>query len=178
MARIAAGDAAAFAEVVDSSLDRVLAVARRMLGNSTDAEDVAQEAMLRLWRQAEKWDGSRARISTWLYRVTVNLCIDRHRASREDTAPDIPDTPVSATQTQKLEEDDLRAFMDRELQALPERQRLALVLFHYEDLPMASVAEMMDVSVEAVESLLARARRTLKKQLKPAWKEFLPDMGD
>jgi RNA polymerase sigma-70 factor (ECF subfamily) len=175
MARIAQGDARAFSELVDSRLDRVMAVARRMLGNETEAEDVAQEAMLRLWRQAENWDGGRAQISTWLYRVTVNLCIDRIRARREETTPEIPDTQVAASQQQTMEEADLRDLMDRTLQALPERQRMALVLFHYEDLSMAAVAEMMEISVEAVESLLARGRRALKQQLEPAWREFLPE---
>jgi RNA polymerase sigma-70 factor (ECF subfamily) len=175
MARIAQGDARAFSELVDSRLDRVMAVARRMLGNETEAEDVAQEAMLRLWRQAENWDGGRAQISTWLYRVTVNLCIDRIRARREETTPEIPDTQVRASQQQTMEEADLRDLMDRTLQALPERQRMALVLFHYEDLSMAAVAEMMEISVEAVESLLARGRRALKQQLEPAWREFLPE---
>ncbi|GAB4225257.1 MAG: RNA polymerase sigma factor [Methyloligellaceae bacterium] len=175
MARIAAGDARAFAEVVDTRLERVHAVARRMLGDPSDAEDVAQEALLRLWRQADAWDGNRALISTWLYRVTCNLCIDRIRARREDVSDDLPETPEAATQQQALEEEDLRRFMDSALSALPERQRLALVLFHYEELSMAEVAEIMEVSVEAVESLLARGRRTLKKKLAPAWQAMLPD---
>lgn len=175
MARIADGDAVAYGELVDMQLERVLAVARRMLGREADAEDVAQEALLRLWRQADKWDGGRAQISTWLYRVTTNLCIDRLRAKREDAVAEIPDTPEPARQFQSMEEDDLRGFMDEALQQLPERQRMALVLFHYEDLSMARVAEMMEISVEAVESLLARGRRTLKTKLSPAWREFLPD---
>lgn len=175
MARIAQGDARAFTEIVETRLDRVMAVARRMLGSEAEAEDVSQEALLRLWRQAEKWDGGRAQISTWLYRVTVNLCIDRIRGRREDTTSEIPEMPEAASQQQTLEEGDLKDFMDQNLQSLPDRQRLALVLFHYEDLSMAAVAEMMEISVEAVESLLARARRTLKKQLAPAWREFLPE---
>lgn len=178
MTRIASGDAHAFSEVVETRVDRVLAVARRMLGSDAEAEDVSQEAMLRLWRQAEKWDGGRALISTWLHRVTVNLCIDRIRAKREDTTDEIPETPLAADQQISMEEDDLRGFMDQTLQTLPERQRQALVLFHYEDLSMADVAEMMEISVEAVESLLARGRRALKQQLEPAWKEFLPDEAE
>ena len=175
MVRIADGDAIAFGEFVDLQLERILAVARRMLGRDAEAEDVAQEALLRLWRQAEKWDGGRAQISTWLYRVTVNLCIDRLRAQREDTVAEIPDTPEPARQFESMAEDDLRSFMDEALQMLPERQRMALVLFHYQDLSMARVAEMMEISVEAVESLLARGRRMLKKKLSPAWREFIPD---
>lgn len=178
MRRIAAGDAVAFGEIVDARLDRVLAVARRMLGNDTEAEDIAQEAMLRLWRQADKWDGGRAQVSTWLYRVTVNLCIDRIRARREDTVEEIPETPVAPGQQLSLEEEGLRSFVDDALQELPERQRMALVLFHFEDLSMSAVAEMMEISVEAVESLLARGRRALKQRLQPVWREYLPDSED
>lgn len=178
MARIALGEAGAFAEIVDTRLTRVLAVARRMLGSDAEAEDVAQEALLRLWRHAQKWEGGRAQISTWLYRVTVNLCIDRKRAHREDATDEVPDTPIAAHQQQVLEENDLRGFMDGALQGLPERQRLAIVLFHYEGLSMTEVGEMMETSVEAVESLLARGRRTLKQKLKPAWQAMLPDTED
>lgn len=178
MARIAEGDARAFSELVDTRLERVLAVARRMLGGDAEAEDVAQEVMLRLWRQADQWHGGRAQISTWLYRVTVNLCIDRLRARREDATGEVPERPTPAGQQQALEEEDLRALMDGALQELPDRQRLALVLFHYEDLSMAAVAETMEVSVEAVESLLARGRRALKQRLEPAWREMLPETED
>ena len=175
MARIADGDARAFSEIVETRLERVLAVARRLLGNDLGAEDVAQEALLRLWRQAGKWEGGRAQISTWLYRVTVNLCIDRLRGAREVASDEVPETPVSGDQLTALEQEDLRSFMDKALAELPERQRLALVLFHYEDLSMAEVAGMMEISVEAVESLLARGRRTLKARLEPAWRDVLPD---
>lgn len=175
MARVSQGDAQAFEEIVNSGTDRVVAVARRMLGSNAEAEDVAQEAFLRLWHQAENWEGGRARISTWLYRVTVNLSIDRLRARREEATEEPPDDTVAPTQQQRMEEDDLRSHMDRALQDLPERQRLALVLFHYENLSMTAVADIMESSVEAVESLLARGRRGLKKRLRPHWKTLLPE---
>ena len=82
MERVAQGDAQAFQQLVDTGIDRVLAVARRTLGDEAEAEDVAQEVFLRLWRQAEKWQGGRAQVSTWLYRVTVNACIDRLRVAK------------------------------------------------------------------------------------------------
>jgi len=175
MQRVADGDARAYSIIVAASLERVLALARRMLGNEAEAEDVAQEAFLRLWRQAEKWEPGRARVSTWLYRVTSNLVIDRLRSVRPTTMPELPEVPVSADQSRQMEEEDLSRHVDQALQALPERQRMALTLFHFEELPMAEVASLMDASVEAVESLLARGRRTLKKSLAESWQDYLPD---
>lgn len=178
MARVTQGDAQAFQQLVDAGIDRVLSVARRMLGDEAEAEDVAQEVFLRLWRQAEKWEGGRAQVSTWLYRVTVNTCIDRLRARREETVDELPEVSRDATQQQVLEERDLEQYVEAALNELPERQRIAVVLFHYEQLSMNDVAEAMDASVEAIESLLARGRRALKKSLKSQWKAFLPDMRE
>lgn len=178
MARIASGDASAFEEVVGTRLERVLAVSRRMLGEEAEAEDVAQEALLRLWRQAANWDGGRALISTWLYRVAVNLCVDRLRARKEKTTGELPEIAASADQERGLEEEALKDFVDKGLQSLPERQRTAIVLFHHEELSMTEVAEMMETSVEAVESLLARGRRALKQLLEPGWKMHLPERRD
>lgn len=178
MEQVSRGDAVAFQKLVDSGIGRVLAVARRMLGDETEAEDVAQDVFLRLWRQAGQWEGGRAKVSTWLYRVTVNSCIDRLRSRRDETVEKMPELSSQATQDQSLEEEDLQRYMDEALQALPERQRTALVLFHYEDLSMSAVAQIMGASVEAVESLLGRGRRALKKNLETQWKAFLPEILD
>ena len=97
---------------------------------------------------------------------------------KEETVKDVPEIVADATQQQTMEEEDLRNTMDAALQQLPERQRLALVLFHYESMSMNAVAEAMDASVEAVESLLARGRRSLKKKLQPEWKALLPDVPE
>lgn len=175
MARVAKGDARAFEMLVNGKLDRVVAVARRVLGSDGDAEDVAQEALLRLWRQADRWEPGRARVATWLYRVAVNLSIDRLRRRGQQTDGEVPEVPEAETQHRRLEEQDLRNRMDAALQALPERQRLALVLFHYEDLAMTEAAKIMEISVEALESLLARGRRTLKKQMADHWRALLPE---
>ena len=175
MAAVAAGDKQAFARIVDAEMSRVQAVARRVLGNDADAEDVAQEAMVRLWQQAANWRPGEARIRTWLYRVAVNLSIDRIRRRREEGEDAAPEHAENARQQRQLEERDLSRAMDEALQVLPERQRIALALFHYEGATMAEVAEVMETSPDAVESLLGRGRRALKKMLADEWRAMLPD---
>ena len=167
LARFAAGDQAAARELTESLLPNVLRQAWRMLGDEAEAEDVAQEAMLRLWRQAEGWRVGEAKVSTWLYRVTHNLCIDRLRRRRSgavlDEVPDMPDESLSvlerigrAQETRQL----ARAIGD-----LPGRQRQALLMRHFEGAANPEIAVRLDCSVEAVESLLARARRQLHKRM-------------
>ena len=176
MARLAGGDARAFEAIVNRELDRALAVARRVVGNDAEAEDVAQEALLRLWGRAAKWRPGQARIRTWLYRVSVNLSIDRLRQRKGELVAEPPEWSQPADQQQSIEQQELSRSMDSALQALPDRQRIALVLFHYEGASMAEVAEVLETSADAVESLLARGRRTLKKRLAPQWRAMLPDM--
>lgn len=178
MARVAAGDARAFENIVNRELDRTLAVARRVVGNDGEAEDVAQEALLRLWGQAARWRPGQARIRTWLYRVSVNLSIDRLRQRRGELVAEPPEGSQPADQQQSIEQQELSQSMESALQALPDRQRVALVLFHYEGASMAEVAEVLETSADAVESLLARGRRTLKKRLAPQWRAMLPDTAE
>lgn len=173
--RSAAGDAKAFQLLVDRHLPRILGLTRRMLGDDAEAEDVAQEAMLRLWRHAGDYDPTRAKLSTWLYRVASNLSIDKLRGRKFAPLEDAPEQEVSASQEKGILEEQLSQRVDVAMQGLPERQRLALVLFHYQELSMAETAEMLDCSVEAVESLLGRARRSLKKELENEWRAFMPD---
>ncbi|HLS58020.1 MAG TPA: RNA polymerase sigma factor [Paracoccaceae bacterium] len=169
LARAAAGDGAAARILALRHLPRVLAVAERMLGERAEAEDIAQEAMLRLWRRAEDWQPDGAQLSTWLYRVAANLAIDRLRRRRPG-APlavleALPD-PGPGAET-ALARRDRAAALDAALLALPERQRLAIVLRHIEELPQEEVASVMELSVEAVESLLSRGRRSLRAMLLP-----------
>ena len=157
-------------------LPRVLGYATRMLGGDrAEAEDVAQEAMLRLWRAAPGWRSGEAQVSTWLYRVTANLVTDRLRSRQRrrlssgggelslDEAIDPPDDSPGA-EAQLIAAERMEA-LDAGLAALPERQRQALVLRHLEGLSNPEIAEVMGVGVEAVESLTARARRGLAHAL-------------
>lgn len=174
----AEGDESAYATLVHRHLPRILAVARRMLGEDALAEDVAQDVLVKLWRNAGAYDPTRARLSTWLYRVTANLCIDRLRSNRTEPLEDGYDAPVAAVQDRELMERDMAENVDRALQNLPERQRLALIMCHYEGLSMKEAGLIMEVSEDAIESLLARGRRALKKRLQDQWRSLLPDEED
>jgi RNA polymerase sigma-70 factor (ECF subfamily) len=172
--RAGRGDAAAFRLLVDRHLPAVLAIARRMLNGDVEAEDVAQEAFLRLWRSAGELDVGDTGARPWLRRVVSNLCIDRIRANqRVEVTDDVPDSEVDGGQLQELSDQELSERVDQALKNLPERQRLALTLFHYEGLSHLEIGEIMGVSNEAVESLLGRARRALKAALKNEWRQLL-----
>jgi RNA polymerase sigma-70 factor (ECF subfamily) len=161
-----AGDERAFRALVSRHLTRVLSLARRMTGNVAEAEDVAQEAFLRAWQKAPGWRTGEARFSTWLYRVVVNLCLDRRR--RKPMAPleaagDPLDPAPSAEAT--LVENQRTRIVATALAALPDRQRAALVLSYYEGVSNVEAAEALGVSVSALESLLVRARKALRAEL-------------
>ena len=174
VARLAAGDREAFGVLVARHLSAVASISRRMLRDDAEAEDVAQETMLRLWRSADRIDVGGNGVRGWLCRVASNLCIDRIRAARRETVVDeVPETPDPARQLEGLERGDTAARVDVALKSLPERQRQALVLFHYEGMSQIEVGAAMGISDEAVESLLARARRALKVALADEWKNLL-----
>ena len=177
-ARCAEGDDRAFQLLVDRHLPRILALAKRMLGNEVEAEDVSQEALLRLWRHASDYEPERAKLSTWLYRVTSNLCIDRLRGRKHTGLDEAPEPVMVAGQDRDVLQEQMSRRVDGALQILPERQRLALVLFHFEELSMNEVADCLECSVEAVESLLSRGRRQLRKDLEDEWRLFMPGVAD
>src|SRR5688500_7631773 len=131
-----------------------------MLGDAGDAEDVTQETMLRLWRIAPDWREGEAALGTWLYRVASNLAVDRLRRRRERPQAVMPEIADESAGAQgRLEATDRAAALEAALADLPERQRLAVVLRHLEERSNPEIAAILGTSVEAVESLLARARR-------------------
>lgn len=164
--RVGQGDPAAIQAMVARKLPRMLALAQRMLGDPVEAEDVAQEAMLRAWKQAPRWRPGKAKFDTWLHRVGLNLCYDRLRRRREvptETPPDRPDDGPAPDRGLLAAE--LGVRVDAALRRLPERQREAIVLCHYQELSNIEAADLMKISVEALESLLSRGRRALRQTL-------------
>jgi RNA polymerase sigma-70 factor (ECF subfamily) len=164
--RVGQGDPAAIQAMVARKLPRVLALAQRMLGDAAEAEDVAQDAMLRAWKQAPRWTPGQAKFDTWLHRVALNLCYDRLRRRREVTTATPPDQADTGPAPDRgLLAADVGARVDTALTRLPDRQREAIVLCHYQELTNIEAAALMAVSVEALESLLSRGRRALRLAL-------------
>lgn len=166
MVLFANGDSAAAGILASRHAPRVLALAFRMLSDQAEAEDVTQEAMLRLWKIAPDWRRNEAKVSTWLYRVASNLCLDRLRKKRgvglddipepEDDAPSVEDSMLQQARVASLQE---------AMNALPARQKLAVTLRHIEELTNPEIASVMDISVEAVESLTSRGKKALREML-------------
>jgi RNA polymerase sigma-70 factor (ECF subfamily) len=167
IARVGNREPGAVREIVAKKLPRIVALAARMLGDRDEADDVAQEAFLRIWKIAPKWRSGAARFDTWLHRVTLNLCYDRLRRHRETTVSDeFPEQADPAPlPDERLDTAHANERISRALAKLPARQREALVLQYYQELPNAQAAQLMGVSVDALESLLARARRNLRTAL-------------
>ena len=174
--RAGAGEARAVEQIVHRHADRLARLARRMLGDAGEAEDVAQEVFLRVWRAAPEWRAGEAKLSTWMHRVALNLCYDRLRKRRET-----PNAEVGLTLADPAESAG-DAWLRRQradrvhaaLAQLPERQRAAVALCHFEEASNIEAAAALEVSVEALESLLSRARRALREKLA----DIRPDMGD
>lgn len=163
--RARSGDRAASKSLVERHLPSILRYARRMLGNAHEAEDVAQETFLRLWQSIEEVE-ARTTLRTWLFRVAHNLSIDRLRKKRETSMPEDRDfTNDEPSASQRMAQAERALRVERAVAQLPERQRAAISLVFQEGLRQADAAQILGVTVDALESLLSRGRQMLKRSL-------------
>ena len=165
--RLAANDEAAFRQLVERHIDRAFAIALRILGSRADAEDVVQDSMLKVWTHRGQWQHGRAKFSTWLYRVVTNRCIDLYRQPRTDNVDAVPepiDTRPDVVST--MHRDEVTQMLEGAMQRLPEQQRVAVILSYQENMSNGEIAEVMDTTVAAVESLLKRGRQQLRELLR------------
>jgi RNA polymerase sigma-70 factor (ECF subfamily) len=179
MLRVRDDDAAAFAELVELYQHRLVAVMNHLVGNATEAEDLAQEVFLRVYRSRKKYR-PRAKFSTWLFTIANNLALNSLRSRRRKPVVSLPAQdsgplrPRPAEQMvpdrrsgpmQRLQRQELAAQIRQALEGLNERQRVAVVLNKFEDMNYAEIAEVMGLTTKAVKSLLSRARMNLRAAL-------------
>jgi RNA polymerase sigma-70 factor (ECF subfamily) len=171
---IATGDSRAFRVLVERHQNAVVGTAAKMLGGYDDAEDIAQQVFLRVWKNAKRYRPD-ARFTTYLFTITRNLVFNETRRrgrKKEVSADEIEEnTGLLAEECAELRPDnqllqeELRRAVDRAIALLPEAQRMAVVLRRYEQLPYEEIAKVLDLSVSAVKSLLFRARTALRESL-------------
>jgi RNA polymerase sigma-70 factor (ECF subfamily) len=167
MRRIAEGQEPAFRQLAGRYAARAIGLARRITGNDADADEVVQEALLRVWVNAPRWRPTAA-FRTWFYRIVLNLCLNRKRGpsfAPIEQAGDPPDPTASAAA--RLESDEADRLVAAAIGGLPDRQRAAIVLTYPQGFNNAETAAIMGISVSALEALLVRAKRTLRDQLGP-----------
>lgn len=167
MERVVQGDHDAFSQLVRRHTPRMYAIARRIGILPTEAEEIVQEAFLRVWVNAATWSPQKGGFAVWLGRIVVNLCIDRLRRDRyEPWGDDEPSIPTADLESVLFRQQQAEQIA-RAVEELPMRQRTALVLCYYEGFSNAEAAGILEISVSALEALLVRARRTLRERLAP-----------
>lgn len=171
MARVTAGDAHAFDLVTARHRSQVWGLALRMLAQTADAEDVVQDVFIQLWQHAEDWEPARAKLSTWLYRITMNRCLNHLQRVRgrlaDDDIDDLPLADPGPGPDAALGQSERQHLLGEAINALPERQRAAIHLVYGDGVSVAEAAAALMLSPKATESLLARARQQLRLRLAP-----------
>jgi RNA polymerase sigma-70 factor, ECF subfamily len=164
--RVAEDDEESFRELVERHIDRAYGLALRILGNAADADDVVQDTFLKVWVHRGRWECGRAKFSTWIYRVVTNRCIDLRRQPTSESVDNVPEPAdqhpdvVAAMQRQEMKDK-----LDMAMRRLPDQQRIAVILSYHEGMSNLEIAEVMETTVSAVESLLKRGRQQLRKLL-------------
>lgn len=166
MSRVAEGDGAAFRILTERHTPLVFGLAWRMLGDGAEAEDVVQDVFAKLWVGAKGWTPLGGGLGAWLRRIATNNCLDRLRRRRHVSDEAMPERADEAPLADaRIDADRRQQAVAAAIQALPDRQRAAIVLTYYEGVPNAEAAEMLDLGVKALESLLVRARQGLTRTL-------------
>lgn len=169
MVRVQRGDHQAFSHLVQRHSERFYAVAYRMLNNSAEAEDVVQDSFLKLWNKPQAWDPRKnAKFTTWFYRVVTNAAIDKARrrvkvVSGQKIIDFVADDRRNAED--QMYQDEMQRILEEAIQSLPDRQKAALNLCFYEGLSNKDAAEVLDVNLKALESLLMRAKAGIKEHM-------------
>ena len=177
MERIKTGDEDALRELIETHQHRIIGTIAKMLGDESDAEDIAQQVFLRVWKSAPRWQPT-AMVTTWLYKITRNLVFNEVRRRKrhpvqsldatlkdDDRPRQIADPGVKAADTALLD-DEMQAAIQAAIDELPDVQRMAVILRRYDDVPYEEIGEILDLSVPAVKSVLFRARTDLREKLR------------
>lgn len=166
--RFAAGDRKGYTLLVERHTDKFYGLAWRMSGHNQDAEDIVQDAFIKIWQRPELFNPDKGvKFTTWFYRVVVNLSLDKMRKKKPKSASDFLESIQDDAQgaDDDLADKQKQAAIELAIQSLPERQKVALNLCFYEGVSNAEAAEIMEVGVKALESLLMRAKKNLKDHL-------------
>jgi RNA polymerase sigma-70 factor (ECF subfamily) len=168
MHQIQQGNQRAFRQLVKQYLNPLYRFAHHLLGDQMTAEDIVQDTFIKVWYQAKQWQPGKAKLSTWLHTIVRHQCIDSYRKENHHTVSleEVEDIAV-AESADNIHQLELAEQITQALQQLPERQRTAVLLCYYQGFSNQEAAELLSISIEAVESLLTRGRKTLKRKLLP-----------
>ncbi len=174
MARVKKDDMTAFEELVTRHQHAVVGTVAKMLGSPNDAEDIAQQVFVRIWKSAKRYE-PKAKFTTWLFTITRNLVFNesRKRSRRKEVSVEEREEEFHQTVTEQhgaepdanVLHEELVGAIDEAINALPEKQRMAVILRRYEDMPYEEIGKILKLSLPAVKSLLFRARGQMKEQL-------------
>lgn len=168
IARIQGGDQEAFACLLSRHVDSIHRYADRIVGNTADAEDLTQDTFVRVWQKAHTFAPGKAKVTTWIHTIAHNLCIDMLRKHRVQFDSDTDMADANGAPDRQAQQTELAKYLNRAIAGLPQAQRSALVLCHVQGLTNKQAAEVMGIGIRALESLLARARRTMRSNLPDA----------
>ncbi|MGB0144129.1 MAG: RNA polymerase sigma factor [Akkermansiaceae bacterium] len=177
MTLVACGDESAFARLVEKHQQAVLGTIAKMTNQSPDTEDIAQQVFIRLWKSAKRYQPT-AKFTTFLFTITRNLVFSASRQKtrrkehsleqqEDESHRTAEDQSIGARPDDNLAQQELREIVDRAITSLPEKQRLAVILRRYEQMPYEEIASVLELSVSAVKSQLFRARTALRESLEP-----------